>query len=256
MDAVKHNAPDRPNDKYWQADKEAMNNLIAECINHLNTFANENTLLAEQAKVVRQTFMNFINNVVNPPENLNDGGKLELAAQFFTTIAQIYTLKEMSNHQPEQIQQQPQNQPPPEQIQQQPQNQPPHQLEGQNQPGQIPQQPQNQPPPQVGPQNPHQLQLEDQNQPEQNQQPPQVQPEGQNQLGQQNQPEQNQQPPQPPHGENPLGQNQQPQQNQLGQNQQPPQGQLEPLPDPQVEPLPNSWSNAQPVRNLLQQDPE
>ena len=207
MDAVKINEPDRPNDKYWQADKEAMNNLIDECINHLNTFANENTLLAEQAKVVRQTFMNFINNVVNPPENLNDGGKLELAAQFFTTIAQIYTLKEMSNHQPEQILQQPQ------QVQ----------LENQNQPGQIQQQPQN----------PHPHQLEDQNQPEQNLQQPQ-----------------------PPHEENPLGQNQQPQQNQPRQNQQPPRGQLEPLPEPQVEPLPNSWSNAQPVRNLLQQDPE
>ena len=226
MDAVKHNAPDRPNDKYWQADKEAMNNLLAECINHLNTFANENTLLAEQAKVVRQTFMNFINNVVNPPENLNDGGKLELAAQFFTTIAQIYTLKEMSNHQPEQILQQPQ------QVQ----------LENQNHPGQIQQQPQN----------PHPHQLEDQNQPEQNLQQPQLP----HQLEGQNQPEQNLQQPQLPHEENPLGQNQQPQQNQPGQNLQPPQGQLEPLPEPQVEPLPNSWSNAQPVRNLLQQDPE
>ncbi len=166
MDAVKTNEPNRPDDKYWQKDKEAMNTLIEDCTNHLNSFANENTTLAGQARGLQQTFTDLVANVRNAPDNLNDGARLELAAQFFTIVAQIYTLKEMSRHQPQQIQpQQPQeeplppnqNQPPPEHIQpQQPQGEPLPPNQNQPPPEQIQPPPEQiQPPPeQIQPQGP------------------------------------------------------------------------------------------------------
>ena len=96
MDAAKTNEPNRPDDKYWQKDKAAINTVIDECTAHLNTLATGNTTLAEQAKGLRQTFTDLVASVRNPPANLNDAARLELAAQFFTIASQIYTLAEMT----------------------------------------------------------------------------------------------------------------------------------------------------------------
>ncbi len=96
MDAAKDNEPNRPDDKYWQKDKTSINNVINECNDHLNNLTAGTTALAEQARRLRQTFTDLVANVKNPPADLNDAARLELAAQFFTVASQIYTLAEMT----------------------------------------------------------------------------------------------------------------------------------------------------------------
>ncbi|MBR4674760.1 MAG: hypothetical protein IKP00_09875 [Victivallales bacterium] len=100
MDAGVTNAPNRPNDKYWEDDKAAMDRTIQQCEGHLNTLAAGDSILAEQAKGLRQTFTDLVASVRNPPDGIEPDERIELAARFFTVCAQIYTLAEMAAHQP------------------------------------------------------------------------------------------------------------------------------------------------------------
>ena len=101
MDAGVANAPNRPKDEYWQRDVGAMQRTITECTSHLDLLVNGNDAIAEQAKELRQTFTNLVASVRNPPADIEPEERIKLAARFFTAAAQIYTLAEMAEHQPE-----------------------------------------------------------------------------------------------------------------------------------------------------------
>ena len=97
VQAANANAPNRPDDKYWEKDSTDMRNIVVKCNELLLELSNgPNKLIAEQAKSLRATFQNAAIAIRNQPPNLTDIQLLDLAENFFKAASRVYILKAMA----------------------------------------------------------------------------------------------------------------------------------------------------------------
>ncbi len=97
VQAANPNAPNRPDDKYWEKDSREIANIIVKCDGLLQELADSpNKLIAEQARSLDDTFQNAAEAIRNQPANLTDQQMLDLAENFFKAAARVYILKAMA----------------------------------------------------------------------------------------------------------------------------------------------------------------
>ena len=85
-----------PRDKYWQTDCTKMSTAIADCQQRLAQLAARQNAIGAEARSYQETFRQIAEKVTGQAANLDTPPALELAAEFFTAAAKVYTLAAMA----------------------------------------------------------------------------------------------------------------------------------------------------------------